>query len=89
MQTLNSVQEIAALAQANGIVPAVEESAPIAHINPALLPAPITLNGRIGYQGQGWKLALAQGANPAALTGMISILSGVKNEKPWKMLIVR
>jgi hypothetical protein len=89
MKTLTSVAEIAVLATENGIVPAVQESAPIAQINPALLPAPLTINGRIGYQGQGWKLGLANGANPAALTGMISIMSGVKNEKPWKMLIVR
>jgi hypothetical protein len=90
MKTLSSVQDIIALQTENGIVPAVQESAPIAQIAPALLqPYFINRNGAQGFQGPGWRLSLAMGANPMQLTGTISILEGTKNDKPWKMLIVR
>ena len=90
MKVLTSVQDIIALQTENGIVPAVQESAPIAQIAPAIIqPFYVSRNGQQGFQGPGWRLVLAMGANPMQLTGVISILEGTKNDKPWKMLIVR
>lgn len=94
MITITDLNGIVALATAQGIVNAITESAQVAQINPALLPAPTVANGRISYRGNGWVLNLAAGANPAALTGAIHTLEGSKRQpdgtdKPWKMLIIR
>lgn len=94
MITITDLNAIAAFAAQNGIVNAITESAQLAKIDPALLPAPTVANGRISYRGNGWVLNLAAGANPAALTGAIHTLEGVKRQpdgtdKPWKMLIIR